>query len=68
MYLATDNNGIVETPKKKSVKALFCKHRNVIWGEACSKNGIRRISGCDIYRVCADCGKILSEQHTNYGG
>lgn len=49
MYLATDYAGIVEVPEKKPFKALFCKHRNVIHGEACSKNGMRRISGCDIY-------------------
>jgi hypothetical protein len=66
MYLATDYCGIVETPKKRPVKALFCKHRNVIHGEACSKNGMRRISGSDIYRVCADCGTVLSEQHLDY--
>ena len=45
MYLATDYCGIVETPKKKPIKALFCKHLHVIEGEACSKNGMRRISG-----------------------
>ena len=66
MYLATDYCGSVETQKKRPVKALFCKHRNVIHGEACSKNGMRRISGNDIYRVCADCGTVLSEQHTDY--
>lgn len=66
MYLATDNCGIVEVPKKRPLKALFCKHKFVIEGEACSKNGMRRISGCDIYRVCSDCGMILSEQHLDY--
>ena len=66
MYLATDYCGIVETPKKRPVKALFCKHRNVIHGEACSKNGMHRISGSVIYRVCADCGTVLSEQHLDY--
>ena len=66
MYLMTDGSGIVEIPKKKPIRALFCKHRNVIYGEACSKNGMHRISGCDIYRVCEDCGKILDEQHTDY--
>ena len=66
MYLATDYCGIVETPKKRPVKALFCKHRNVIHGEACSKNGMRRISGQDTYVVCADCGTILGEWHINY--
>lgn len=65
MYLMTDY-GIAETPKKRPFKALFCKHRNVIHGEACSKNGMRRISGHDFYRVCADCGTALSEQHLDY--
>ena len=39
---------------------------HVIEGEACSKNGMRRISGQDIYRVCADCGTVLDEQHLDY--
>ena len=67
MYLATDYDGVVEAPKLKKVKALFCKPRNKIQGEACSKNGMRRISGCDIYEVCADCGKVLFERHIDYG-
>ena len=66
MYLATEKDGIVEVPEKKRLKALFCKHRNVVCGEQCSKNGMRRISGSDIYRVCADCGTVLSEQHLDY--
>ena len=66
MYLMTDYDGIVEVPEKKRLKDLFCKHRNVVQGEACSKNGMRRISGDDIYQVCADCGTILDEQHIDY--
>ncbi len=66
MYLMTDYDGIVEAPKLKKVKALFCKHRHVIEGERCSKNGMHRISGCDIYQVCADCGKVLDERHMDY--
>jgi hypothetical protein len=66
MYLATEKDGIVEVPEKKRLKALFCKHRNVVSGEQCSKNGMRRISGQDTYVVCADCGTILGEWHINY--
>lgn len=66
MYLMTDYCGIVEAPKKKPIKALFCKHRFVIEGEACSKSGMHRISGSDVYRVCADCGAVLSERHLDY--
>ncbi len=67
MYLMTDYDGVVEAPELKKIKSLFCKHRNVIQGEACSKNGMCRISGCDIYEVCADCGKVLYERHIDYG-
>ena len=66
MYLATEKDGSVEVPKKKRLKALFCKHRNVVCGEQCSKNGMRRISGQDAYAVCADCGTSLAERNRNY--
>ena len=65
MYLAT-KDGISETPRLRPIKALFCKHRHIIAGKACSKNGLRRISGLDVYVVCIDCGKVLLENHTNY--
>lgn len=65
MYLLT-SDGIKEIPKKKTFKALFCKHLDQICGQSCSSSGLVRISGEDIYKVCRDCGKILSEQHTQY--
>lgn len=65
MYLLTDN-GIQTVPEKKKIKSIFCKHKNTISGESCSKNGLMRISGCDRYIVCQDCGKILKESHYEY--
>ena len=65
MYLATEK-GILEVPQKKPFKALFCRHRSIVIGDSCSKNGMRRISGRDSYAVCMDCGKILDEQHLDY--
>lgn len=65
MNLLTDN-GIKTVPEKQLIKSLFCKHKNVISGESCSKNGLVRISGSDIYTVCQDCGKILNESHYDY--
>ena len=65
MYLIT-SEGIKEAPKKKALKALFCKHRNRMRGESCSTQGLVRISGRDEYEVCQDCGKILDESHINY--
>lgn len=65
LYLRTPE-GIRQTPEKKPIKALFCRHKNRIKGESCSRRGLTRISGEDIYEVCEDCGKILSESHFNY--
>ncbi len=65
MYLLT-KDGIQETPKKKTLKAFFCKHQNRMRGQSCSSSGLVRISGEDLYEVCRDCGKILSERHTQY--
>lgn len=65
MFLRTEN-GIVETPKFKRLHSLFCKNLNLITGEHCSKNGMRRISGADNYAVCARCGKVIAESHTSY--
>lgn len=59
MYLATEEYGIWKVPEKKPLTALFCKHQNVVCGEHCSKSGMRRISGANYYKVCADCGTIL---------
>lgn len=65
MYLLT-KDGIKKVPQKGFIRQLFCMHRNEIKGEDCSENGLVRISGCDSYLVCADCGKILAETHVNY--
>lgn len=65
MYLLT-KDGIKETPKRKRIKSLFCKHQNRISGVHCSENGLVRISGVDEYTVCAECGTILEESHHNY--
>lgn len=64
-FLRTEN-GIVPWPKVRKIRKLFCNHRNVIHGEKCSKSGLTRISGSDIYGVCKDCGHIVSEKHTKY--
>lgn len=63
MYIATEEK-IVKVPKKRRIRSLFCEHKNQIRGSSCSSSGMQRISGDDIYRVCMDCGKILSEIHT----
>lgn len=65
MHLRTDK-GIVAVPKRKVIKSLFCKHGNRITGVHCSEHGFERISGEDSYTVCLDCGKLLSEYHTEY--
>lgn len=65
MYLLT-SKGIREAPKKRRIKALFCKHQNRMRGEHCSNIGLVRISGRDEYEVCEDCGKILDEKHFDY--
>lgn len=65
MHLLT-REGIKEVPKKKLIKLLFCKHRKRMQGEACSPQGLTRISGLDEYEVCQDCGKILGESHFDY--
>lgn len=68
MYLSVSSMpAIWEVPKRKPIKAMFCKHRNTVRGHACSKQGMCRISGFDYYEVCADCGTILSEKHIDYG-
>ena len=64
MYLLT-SDGIKEIPKKKTFKALFCKHLNQVCGQSCS-SGLVRISGEDLYKAYQDCGKILGERHTQY--
>ena len=66
-FLATDK-GIKEISKFKRVKSLFCKHNSCISGIKCSSHGLTRISGTDCYTICQDCGKIISERHTNYIG
>ena len=53
MYLLT-KDGIQETPKKKTLKAFFCKHQNRMRGQSCSSSGLVRISGEDLYEVCRD--------------
>lgn len=65
MFLRTPN-GIKEVTKFRRFKSVFCKHRNLIAGISCSKNGMSRISGIDSYVICNDCGLVMSESHTNY--
>ena len=65
MYLRT-SAGIKEVPKKRLIKALFCRHPDRMRGVDCSPQGLVRISGRDEYEVCQDCGKILRESHVNY--
>ena len=64
-FLRTEN-GIIPWPKVRKIRKLFCKHNNVIHGEKCSKSGLMRISGSEIYGVCKDCGHIMYEHHTRY--
>ena len=65
-YLMTANGSIKKVPQLNILFHRHCKHRRVISGEACAENGFRRISGEDYYAVCLTCGKILSEEHSNY--
>lgn len=65
MFLRTKNK-VVETPKYRRFKSLFCKHEGLISGEQCSKSGLCRISGFDIFTVCVKCGKIVSESHIEF--
>lgn len=57
---------IRKIPELRRIKALFCRHPITIKGESCSENGLRRISGEDIYECCLECGKILKEHHYDY--
>ena len=66
MFLRTDSGYIVETPKKKPIKGLFCTHEHVEVGTECSESGYQRISGIDRYKVCMGCGKILGEYHKEF--
>lgn len=63
-YLRLNNGQVVPYPKKRMNP--FCKHKNQISGISCSKHGMERISGLDRYKVCCDCGKLLSEYHMDY--
>lgn len=65
-YLFTNNLGVVPMPCRRIIKGMFCRHKDQVSGEACSKNGLCRISGTDRYKVCVDCGKILAEYHKDY--
>ena len=65
MFLRT-KTGIIEVPKRKLIKSLFCKHENRITGEHCSEHGMVRISGIDRYEVCLDCGKVTGEDHLDF--
>lgn len=45
------------------------REKGDVWqvsGISCSENGLIRISGIDRYKVCTDCGKILTEFHKDY--
>ena len=67
MYLRKWDGKIVEVPKKKLLRSLFCNHLGVeVSGIHCSKNGLARISGRDYYTVCMNCGKVLNEWHVDY--
>ncbi len=63
-YLKLNGGKIVPWPTKK-IKP-FCMHKNQISGISCSEHGLERISGLDRYKVCCDCGKLLSEYHMEY--
>nr|DAF46196.1 MAG TPA: DNA-directed RNA polymerase II subunit [Caudovirales sp. ctaix4] len=47
---------------------MFCRHKNLITGRSCSKSGMVRMSGDDVYTVCMDCGTIIREIHTEFKG
>ena len=65
MFLRTEK-GIVEAPKFRRIRSLFCRHLNLIVGEQCSKGGFGRISGSDTYVVCNQCGKVIHQSHYDY--
>ena len=74
LYLASTVEGrdvdpallVRKVPKLKPLRTIFRGHEMTITGESCSKHGLRRISGEDIYTICLDCGKILKEEHCEY--
>ena len=63
MYIL--NNGVKEIKEKSFINKLFCKH-DFIEGEKCSPIGMTRISGQDIIKVCAKCGKIIGSYSIEY--
>lgn len=59
------NNGITEINEKGFLKKLLCKH-TFVEGELCSPNGMVRISGKDLIKVCRKCGKVAYKKSINY--